>query len=437
MTGCNNALTDNGPFSPIEATQVGLVWRLAKRIMAARSNVTEENFIDVDPWMEQQSRDNDPRGEQQQRASGSSGVKERVLKMNALIDQHDDSELLPPSPADVDRWYQNYIVTMGSQPDETEEPTANQLAALHKRVFIENRPPYCDFSVWVPLERRMSRIQKCRVYTPLGDGTFLQKDLPGPGTHSAWKASWHVFRTACLMLNICSIAALEAYSCQIEKLMVQWPKTWGLIYTADDSARAERLEKLRRRFTIDAGQGRQVPRDWDPIRPWSCIFIQLAADTDYWTERVHHPAAAWTAAGGRGAPTVASEAAVLDVIQGGHKAMQADQDATVATSDGRRTQANRDKRQARKRKWQADREELARHRSSGTSQSKGAPNSKGKGKGKSKDQSGQEICFSRASNKGSCADIPPGGECKAVVKRVHKCRLCLSPSHRDSECRAG
>jgi hypothetical protein len=58
--------------------------------MAARSNVTEENFIDVDPWMEQQSRDNDPRGEQQQRASGSSGVKERVLKMNALIDQHDD-----------------------------------------------------------------------------------------------------------------------------------------------------------------------------------------------------------------------------------------------------------------------------------------------------------------------------------------------------------
>ena len=161
----------------------------------------------------------------------------------------------------------------------------------------------------------MSRIQKCRVYTPLGDGTFLQKDLPGPGTHSAWKASWHVFRAACLMLNICSKADLEAYSHQIEKLMVQWPKTWWLIYTANDSARAGRLEKLRRRFTIDAGQGRQVPRDLDPIRPWSCIFTQLAADTDYWTERVRHPAAAWTAAGGRGAPTVASEAAVLDVIQ--------------------------------------------------------------------------------------------------------------------------
>ena len=30
VTGCNNALTDNGPFSPIEATQVGLVWRWPK-----------------------------------------------------------------------------------------------------------------------------------------------------------------------------------------------------------------------------------------------------------------------------------------------------------------------------------------------------------------------------------------------------------------------
>jgi hypothetical protein len=148
--------------------------------MAARSNVTEENFIDVDPWMEQQSRDNDPRGEQQQRASGSSGVKERVLKMNALIDQHDDSELLlPPSPADVDRWYQNYIVTMGSQPDETEEPTANQLAALHKRVFIENRPPYCDFSVWVPLERRMSRIQKVQGIHPFRGRNVSAEGLAG------------------------------------------------------------------------------------------------------------------------------------------------------------------------------------------------------------------------------------------------------------------
>jgi hypothetical protein len=89
---------------------------------------------------------------------------------------------------------------------------------------------------------------------------------------------WNVFKTACLMLNVCSIASLEAYSRQ---LMVQWLRCWRLIYTADDAGRAERLEKLQRRFTIESGQGRQVRRDWDPLWPWSCIFIQLAADMEY------------------------------------------------------------------------------------------------------------------------------------------------------------
>ena len=52
--------------------------------------------------------------------------------MNSLIDQQDESELLPPPATEVDKWYQKYIVAMGAQPDETEEPTSAQLAALHK-----------------------------------------------------------------------------------------------------------------------------------------------------------------------------------------------------------------------------------------------------------------------------------------------------------------
>ena len=208
-----------------------------------------------------------------------------------------------------DRWFQNYVITMGAQPDETEEPTVSQLAALFKRFYTENRAPYCDFSVWTPFERRMSRIQKCRVYTPLGDGSYLQKDLPGPGSFAAWKASWALFKAACIMLNICSLATLETYAKQIEKLTMQWPRCWGLVYLADDSARAERLEKWRRRLTIEPAQGRQVPRDWDPLRPWSCILVQFAGDMEFWADHVHHPAAAWDASGGKGASAVASEVA--------------------------------------------------------------------------------------------------------------------------------
>eukprot|EP00435_Cladocopium_sp_Y103_P053882 s804_g17.t1 len=277
VTGCGNATTDQGPFTPIEATQVGLVWRLARRAVAAQSGVSEEDFIDVDPWQEAASTTGGGTARPEPGSRTGSGVKERVLKMSALIDQQDDSELLPPMASEVDKWYQNFILIMGSQPDESEEPTAAQLAALHKKVYVENRAPYCDFSVWVPFERRMSRLQKCRTFTPLGDGSYLQKDLPGPGSHSAWRASWNVFK---------------------------------------------------------------VPRDWDPQKPWSSIFIFLAADLEFWAERVHHPAAAWTAAGGRGAPTVASEAAILEVIQGGPKALKADSDVSPGTTESRKTQAN-------------------------------------------------------------------------------------------------
>ena len=283
----------------------------------------------------------------------------------------------------------------------------------------------------------MSKIQKCRVYTPLGNGSFLQKDLPGPGSYAAWRASWNVFKAACIMLNICSLAALEAYARQIEKLVVQWPRCWGLIYLADDSARAERLEKTRRRVTIEAAQGRQTPRDWDPSRPWSCIFIILAADMEFWAERVHHPAAAWIASGGRGAPTVASEAAVLETIEGGDKALEGEAEVSHGGGDPKRTQANRDRRQAKKKRAAADREELARHRATAASSQKGQPSGKGKSKGKSRDQSGLEICYSWASGRGPCADVAPGGECRGQVKRVHKCRLCLSPSHKDADCKAG
>ena len=91
-------------------------------------------------------------------------------------------------------------------------------AALFKRVYVENRAPYTDFSVWIPYERRMSRVQKCRTFMSWGDGLHLQKDLPGPPSHSAWRASWNVYKVACLMLNICSIAALEVYARQ----MISW-----------------------------------------------------------------------------------------------------------------------------------------------------------------------------------------------------------------------
>ena len=433
-TACNNA---QGPLTAIQSTQVGLVWRMSRRVMAFRAGMAETEFTDIDLW---NPRDIAPPDVQpRQGGAQPSGVKERVLKMSSLIDTGDESELLPPKAEEVDRWVQNFISIMGSPPDDSEEPTGAQLAALSKKVFVENLPPYTDFSVWVPFERRMSKVQRCRTFTPLGDGSYLQRELPGPPSFLAWKASWAVFRTAALMLNICSLASLDAYFRHMEKLITQWPHCWGLIYAADDLARSEKMAKVRRRLTIDAALSKPTPTTWDPNQPWNAVFTEMVAETSFWAERVHHPAAAWVASGGKGAPVVASENAILGTVPGGHLLLGHDgEDATVGI--GKRTQANRDRRQAKKKRLAAEREELAVFRK-GNPGGKGrggkgdreGPKGRGKG-GKSKGQSGNEICFSWASNSGPCAGLGPGAECKCAVKRQHKCRICLSPSHRDDQC---
>ena len=233
---------DGSGLNPVEATQVGLCWRTARRALAMQCGMEEKEFIDLDPWAPAVARTSPVSSSK----PSSSGVKEHVLKMASLVDQSDESELVPPSIEEVHQWTQNFVLIMGSMPDDLEEPTPNQLAALNKRVAKLSAAPYCDFAIWTPFERRAAKSHRFRVFTPLGDGKFLQRDLPGPGNFMAWAASWRVFRAAAIMLKICTLASLEAYFRHIERLVLQWPSCWGLIYTADDTARAEKLEKWRR-----------------------------------------------------------------------------------------------------------------------------------------------------------------------------------------------
>ena len=64
---------------------------------------------------------------------------------------------------------------------------------------------------------------------------------------------------ACIMLDVVFLAALQLYEKTIERLVLLWPKCWHLVVLADDKARAERLEKIRRRFIRDEDGGRAVP----------------------------------------------------------------------------------------------------------------------------------------------------------------------------------
>ena len=167
---------------------------------------------------------------------------------------------------------------MGSYPEEEEEPSDGQLSALNRRTCILGQAPYMDFSVWTPYARRSLRSQKFRTYVPLGDGSFLMKELPGPQNLQQWLACWGVFKVAALALGILSMASLQLYEKLIEKLTLQYPSAWGLICLADDRARAERWEKIRRGLLADKSAGKSMPDSWDDDVPWTCCLQKLAKD---------------------------------------------------------------------------------------------------------------------------------------------------------------
>ena len=210
QSGCSFAQLHGNTFNPVQATQVGLVWRLARRTMGAKSGVLESEFVDIDPWMETGGSGSLGAGPTTTPSGGNTNLKEKVLKMSTLIDQQDESELVPASNSNLNKWTQVYVTLMGSLPDRAEEPTSSQLSALAKRVLELDHPPYVDMAVWVPFERRLSKVQKCRTYHPLGDGSYLVKDLPGPSSHQGWLASWRVFKCAALMLEIILISSTSS-----------------------------------------------------------------------------------------------------------------------------------------------------------------------------------------------------------------------------------
>ena len=113
------------------------------------------DFRDIDPWeaaVTSVEANATVSGGGQADGNASSPVKERVLKMSALVDQADDSEPRPPSRDQVDLWMGAYVTIMGSPPSEEEEPSEAQLAALHKKVFLLKGPPYADLAIFTPFE---------------------------------------------------------------------------------------------------------------------------------------------------------------------------------------------------------------------------------------------------------------------------------------------
>ncbi len=273
----------------------------------------------------------------------------RKVKLSTYLDQSDDTEFDPASREVVQRWYDNWRAFAKGPPDPEEEPSAEQLSALHVRVYTQASTPYVDFAVWGPLNRRMARSLRFKSWIPQADGSFLAKEVPGPPTLMIWEASYRVFRCAAVMLGILSEAPLAAYASTISRLAAHWPTCWHLVATADDRCRAEHLERLRRQVVYDTSRGLPPPPLWAEKSPWDACLLLAARDREFWNTQVRDIAVAWLAHGRRGSPPDSEEAAAEDRIAGGAAALRVPAERPRGASTAAKAAAHAPARPARRR----------------------------------------------------------------------------------------
>ena len=83
--------------------------------------------------------------------------------------------------------HDRYVNEMGVQPSREQEPTAEQLSAMRRRVEVLL---FCRRSRVGTFAKKSLNALKFRTWAMLQDGSFASKDFPGPPDHAAWLKSY-------------------------------------------------------------------------------------------------------------------------------------------------------------------------------------------------------------------------------------------------------
>ena len=431
-------------LSPVEAAQVGLMWRIARRCAFTAGGGLWASFVDIDPLAPNQPA----------MAAAPPALAllppvpttTRKVSCKLVMDQGDESELPPSEEAQIETWRANYVSVALGEPVPEVEPTSDQLTCLHHRVSVLGRPPYVDFGVWTPFNRKVSKGSKFRTWIPTGSGDYMAREIPGPANYQQWLAAWRVFAVACRMLLVVDEAALNAYQTTIEKLVGLYPDAWHLIAMADDRARSDQIGRVRRAQLAAIARGCVPEPDWRANAPWSTSLRLLACDAPFWDEQVRHPAGAWLARGGRGAQLAPDEAFAAQALPGGVAQLSAASaympstpGPSVGDDWGSQGEQVWNSKRRKKQQAKADAAAFAAHAVSlGNVNNWVAPSVKGKkGKGKGKGKAGAsdpatQYCFSFDKRFGACAKLGFGSTCPSG--RLHLCPKCGKGGHRSSGC---
>ena len=302
-------LPDGSPLTAVQASQVGLVFSLSRRILHTLAGGDWDSWVEVTPFMDNyqtSSTTNPPASDPNLQPNT-----DRKLKMSNILDQGDDGDFIVEGEDMKARWMQNYIRVMGGWPPEEEEPSIEQLSALYRRLSSQDVAPFTDFAIFVPYGQKVARASKFRTYI-LSAGGYTVKERPGPSTFVQWRAAFRVLRSALIMLDAVGLSNLHKYEAGIERLSRLYPQCWHLIYNADELARSAHANRLRSQMKMDIRAGKNPPPTWDDRRPWDWVYGAITTDHEFWQTQVHGPALAWMASGSRGTPRTPAEMVAVD-----------------------------------------------------------------------------------------------------------------------------
>ncbi len=416
-------LPDAQRLTVMQASQLGMVYRAVRRMMHLQTGGTTANWEDVDPWQEEVSSST-----RSPTTGGGTGTTERKLKFGQILDQQDDGEFLCDQEDFREKCYGKYSQTMGGLPLDAEDPTLEQLSALSKRVKVHKLAPFVDYGVWVPFQKKIWKANKYTTFVMLEDGTFASKLVPGPSCYSHWVASFRVMRTAFIMLDLVSLNGLVKWEAHMERLHQRYPNCWHLLVEAENKARQEHLAKTLVKLKLRIDMGEKPPFGWDKEEPWNTIWHMVLEDGEFWQEQLHIPALSWMAKGSKGIQRTPAEEIAASALNGGVLKLRHAEDGGREDLSPVKS-ANKVRREAKKKRWQAEKEELKQLRQKGSGKGGGGQNHGGKSSG-----SGEEECFAWNNGNGACKDLPPGEPCKGKKVRIHRCTLCKSPGHPSKDC---
>ena len=287
-----------GLITVVESTQVGLLWRVARR-KAEKADAelfltTPTPALTTGPGGVGTGAGTGPPAPAAAAAGPGNDPAKRKIKVSSVLDQADEAEVPELNRAEIDGYFKVLEKNKGG-PVRPETETLSRAGVRSQG--SAGGPGH------VPLRglRSVRRVpaplrEEPEVQEPPAAAGWVVQDGGGPGTPEL-RRSWSVFENALLMFEVKDAAgdripmvtqsALDLYRDRFRDLVVRYPQVWHLLVVAEDRCRSEHFPRLRRKLTEDHDHGLE-PR-FQPGRPWERVFRVAAHDKEYWDEHPGHP----------------------------------------------------------------------------------------------------------------------------------------------------